>query len=97
MDYKNEILEIEKVIQSLRALKRELISTQKKSEKAFNTNYTTHSIRACEMANVSLNWQCMTLDKQRKETYKSILKAGFLKVEISETEYNPSGFHKYKG
>lgn len=97
MDYQNEIVEIENVIQSLRILKRELISTKKKSEKAFNTNYTTHSIRACDMANASLNWQCMALDKQRKQTYRCILKADFLKVEISETEYNPSGFHKYKG
>lgn len=91
MDYEKEITEIDKVINKLKLLKRELISTRNKSEKAFNSNGT---IKQRQKANVDLNWQCMALDKQRKSTWKVILESD-LKVSLDDCEYNPSGFHSY--
>lgn len=92
MDYEKEIVEIDKVINELKLLKRELISTKNKSEKCFNSNGT---IKQRQKASVDLNWQCMALDKQRKSTWKTILEAD-LKVSLEDCEYNPSGFHSYR-
>lgn len=92
MDYEKEIAEIDKVINDLKLLRKELISTKNKSEKSFNANGT---IKQRQKASVDLNWQCMALDKQRKSTWKTILNAD-LKVSLEDCEYNPSGFHNYK-
>jgi hypothetical protein len=92
MNYNKEITQIEKAINELKLLKRELISTNIKSEKSFNANGT---IKQRQKASVDLNWQCMALDKQRKSTWKAILEAE-LKVSLDDCEYNPSGFHSYK-
>jgi len=92
MNYKKEIENIDKVLNELKLLKRELIATENKSEKSFNSNGT---IKQRQKASVDLNWQCMALDKQRKSTWKSILEAD-LRVSLDDCEYNPSGFHSYK-
>lgn len=92
MNYEKEITEIDKVINELKLLKRELIATEKKSKKSFNENGT---IKQRQKASVDLNWQCMALDKQRKSTWKTISEAD-LKVSLEDCEYNPSGFHNYK-
>lgn len=92
MDYEKEIAEIDKVVNELKLLRKELISTKNKSEKSFNANGT---IKQRQKAIVDLNWQCMALDKQRKSTWKTILNAD-LKVSLEDCEYNPSGFHNYK-
>jgi hypothetical protein len=92
MNYNKEITQIEKAINELKLLKKELISTNKKSEKSFNAN---GSIKQRQKASVDLNWQCMALDKQRKSTWKAILEAD-LKVSLDDCEYNPSSFHTYK-
>ena len=92
MNYEKEIAEIDKVINELKILKRELMSAKNKSEKSFNSNGT---IRQRQKASVDLNLQCMALDKQRKSTWKTILNAD-LKVSLEDCEYNPSGFHNYK-
>ena len=92
MNYKKEIAEIDKVINELKLLRKELICTKNKSEKSFNSNGT---IKQRQKASVDLNWQCMTLDKQRKSTWKTILEAD-LKVSLDDCEYNPSGFHSYR-
>lgn len=92
MNYKKEVENIEKVLNELKLLKRELIATENKSEKSFNANGT---IKQRQKASVDLNWQCMALDKQRKSTWKTILEAD-LKVSLEDCEYNPSGFHSYK-
>lgn len=92
MNYKKEIAEIDKVINELKLLRKELICTKNKSEKSFNSNGT---IKQRQKASVDLNWQCMALDKQRKSTWKTILEAD-LKVSLDDCEYNPSGFHSYR-
>ena len=92
MDYEKEITEIDKVINELKLLRKELICTKNKSEKSFNSNGT---IKQRQKASVDLNWQCMALDKQRKSTWKIILESD-LKVSLDDCEYNPSGFHNYK-
>jgi len=92
MNYKKEIENIDKVLNELKLLKRELIATENKSEKSFKAN---GSIKQRQKASVDLNWQCMALDKQRKSTWKTILEAD-LKVSLDDCEYNPSGFHSYK-
>ena len=92
MNYEKEIAEIDKVINELKILKRELICTKNKSEKSFNSNGT---IKQRQKASVDLNWQCMALDKQRKSTWKTILEAD-LKVSLDDCEYSPSGFHSYR-
>ena len=92
MDYEKEIAEIDKVINELKLLRKELICTKNKSEKSFNSNGT---LKQRQKASVDLNWQCMALDKQRKSTWKAILEAD-LKVSLDDCEYNPSGFHSYR-
>jgi hypothetical protein len=91
MNYEKEIQQIEEVLNNLKLLKKELLETQKKSTKAFDCIGT---IKQREKLTVALNWQCMALDKQRKATWKAIVKAD-LKVSLEDTEYNPSAFHKY--
>ncbi len=92
MNYEKEITEIDKVINELKLLRKELMCTKNKSEKSFNSNGT---IGQRKKASVDLNWQCMALDKQRKSTWKIILESD-LKVSLDDCEYNPSGFHNYK-
>lgn len=92
MNYEKEIAEIDKVINELKLLRKEIISTKNKSEKSFNANGT---IKQRQKASVDLNWQCMALDKQRKSTWKTILEAD-LRVSLEDCEYSPSGFHNYK-
>lgn len=87
MNYENEIQKVSSAIEALKALKREIIATKKKSEKAFNSQ--------TQKASVDLNWQCMVLAKQRKATYKAILDAD-LRVNLGTTEYSPSAFHRFK-
>jgi hypothetical protein len=92
MDYEKEITEIDKVINQLKLLRKELICTKNKSEKSFNANGT---IKQRQKASVDLDWQCMALDKQRKATWKTILEAD-LEVSLDDCEYNLSAFHSYK-
>ena len=92
MNYEKEITEIDKVINELKLLRKELICTKNKSEKSFNSNGT---IKQRQKASVDLNWQCMALDKQRKSTWKTILEADLM-VSLEDCEYNTSGFHNYK-
>lgn len=95
MDYDKEIECIDAVIKQLNILKTELKNTKKKNQKAFECNGT---LRQRDKVTTELNWQCMHLDKTRKHTWKTILESkSILEVSIEETEYNPSGFHRYKG
>ncbi|MDV3674475.1 hypothetical protein CMU30_13920 [Elizabethkingia anophelis] len=94
MEKVNEIECIDEVIKQLKILKSDIQKKDKLSQKALQSEGT---INRRQKALVNLNWQCMHLDKQRKSTWKSILKAEFLNVDIEETEYNPSGFHTYRG
>ncbi|MDE5516403.1 hypothetical protein KRE49_11700 [Elizabethkingia meningoseptica] len=94
MERVNEIECIDEVIKQLKILKSDIQKKDKLSQKALQCEGT---INQRQKFSVNLNWQCMHLDKQRKSTWKSILKAEFLNVDIEETEYNPSGFHTYRG
>lgn len=82
--------EIDNAINALKILKSEIISMEKKSKKAFECQGTP---RQRQKASTDLNWQCMTVDKQRKAVWKVMLP---FEVSIEDCEYNPSGFHNYK-
>lgn len=92
MDYKEQIIEVQAAIDNLKRLKSELIKTDKLSTQAFECNGTP---RKKQNLSASLNWQCMHLDKMRKQAYSSI-KDTCIEVSLEIQEYNPSGFHKYK-
>ena len=89
-----EIELIEEVISRLRQLKKEIKTKDKLSQNAL---YCQGTPAQRQKASTALNWQCMHLDKTRKEVWRAIKKADFLEVSLEETEYNPSGFHSYKG
>ncbi len=96
MDYEYELNKINEVQNQLKHLKAELIRTKKLSEKAFQMSMGT--IRATTKTSNNLNWQCMYLDKCRKQTWKTIQAAkDVLQVSLEDCDYNPSGFHSYKG
>lgn len=88
---KNEIEKLDNAINQLKVLKREIQKKDKLSQKAFECNGTP---RQREKVSADLNWQCMYLDKQRKDAWKAIVDAN-LEVSLEKQEYNPSGFHKY--
>lgn len=87
----DEISEVQAAIDNLKRLKSELVKTKKISDNAFNCNGT---VRAKAKASANLNWQCMHLDKMRKQAYASIVNS-CIPVRLEKQEYNPSGFHKY--
>lgn len=91
----NEIEKIDNVISQLKYLKRDIQKKNKLSDSLFNANGVTRKRR--QAMDASLNWQCMHLDKQRKAAWKAIKDAEFLEVSLEPQEYNPSGFHCYKG
>lgn len=90
----HEIEKIDEVINRLKQLKKEINTKEKLSQKAL---YCDGTPRQRMKASTALNWQCMHVDKVRKSVWKSIKEAEFLKVSLEEREYNPSGFHSYKG
>ena len=96
MNYKETISQIETVLHELKTLKADYLKLEKLSAKAMNVNPRDNTIMQIQKASTDLNWQCMHLHKQKKRVWKAIMEAD-LKCSLEETEYNPSGFHSYKG
>ena len=95
MSYKEKISNIDKVLSELKTLKSEYQKAEKLSEKSLNMDFKNNTPKQIQKASVDLNWQCMHIDKVKKRVWKSILESE-LEVDISETDYYPSGFHHYK-
>ena len=95
MSYKEKISNIDKVLSELKTLKSEYQKAEKLSEKSLNMDFKKNTPKQIQKASVDLNWQCMHIDKVKKRVWKSILESE-LEVDISETDYYPSGFHHYK-
>ena len=93
MNYKDRILEVDYLLQSLKNYKKELKACQKLSEKCYGMDMYNTTPKALQKANTALNWQCMNLDKQHKQTWKDML---VLEIDLEDCEYRPSGFHTYK-
>ncbi len=87
---------IDEMISKLKRIKSAIKKKDNLSEKAFNMDFRKNTQRQIEKANTNLNWQCMYLDKEKTELAR-FFKGSFLDVDTSPKEYNPSGFHKYKG
>ena len=90
-----EIETIDRMIITLRDLKKAIKKQEQLSDKAFNCSHQTHSAKQVEKAHTDLNWQCMHVDKS-KVSFARMFKKSFLDVDVGEKEYNPSGFHSYK-
>ena len=95
MSYKEKISNIDKVLSELKTFKSVYQKAEKLSEKSLNMDFKKNTPKQIQKASVDLNWQCMHIDKTKKRIWKSILNAD-LEVDISETDYYPSGFHHYK-
>ena len=93
---KSELEQIDIMIAKLKEIKASIKKRDKLSDKAFNMNHITHSIKAIQKTNTNLNWECMHLDKC-KTGFARLFKGSLFDVSTDEKEYNPSGFHKYKG
>lgn len=91
-----EIELIDLMIDRLKSLKSSIKKKDKISDKAFNMNPQNSTPRQIQKASTDLNWQCMEVDKGKTEIAR-IFKGSCLDVDTGEKEYNPSGFHKYKG
>lgn len=96
MEEQKEINEIDNLIQSLKYVKSNLLKKNKLSKKAYEMSYTSNTQRSVQKASVNLNWQCMELDKA-KTNFARMFKGSLVDVCVEEKEYNPSGFHSYKG
>ena len=95
MSYKEKISNIDKVLSELKTLKSEYQKAEKLSEKSLKMDFKNNTPKQIQKASVDLNWQFMHIDKVKKRVWKSILESE-LEVDISETDYYPSGFHHYK-
>ena len=95
MSYKEKISNIDKVLSELKTLKSEYQKAEKLSEKSLNMDFKNNTPKQIQNASVDLNWQFMHTDKGKKRVRKSILESE-LEVDISETDYYPSGCHHYK-
>jgi len=96
MKEKSELEQIDIMIAKLKEVKASIKKRDKLSDKAFNMNHTTHTIKQIQNTNTSLNWECMHLDKCKTD-FARLFKGSVLDVSTDEKEYNPTGFHKYKG
>ncbi len=96
MKEKSELEQIDIMIAKLKEVKASIKKRDKLSDKAFNMNHATHTIKQIQNTNTSLNWECMHLDKCKTD-FARLFKGSVLDVSTDEKEYNPTGFHKYKG
>jgi len=96
MKEKSELEQIDIMIAKLKEVKASIKKRDKLSDKAFNMNHTTHTIKQIQNTNTNLNWECMHLDKCKTD-FARLFKGSVLDVSTDEKEYNPTGFHKYKG
>ena len=96
MKEKSELEQIDIMIAKLKEVKASIKKRDKLSDKAFNMNHTTHRVSQMQKISTNLNWECMHLDKCKTD-FARLFKGSVLDVSTDEKEYNPTGFHKYKG
>lgn len=95
MKLEDEFKKIDLVYSQLKNLRSEMLITIKKSEKAFNLKGMTP--RQIDRVTSNLNFQCMHLEKCRKQFWKIFTEnREIFDVSLEERDYNPSGFHSYK-
>lgn len=95
MKLEDEFKKVDLVYSQLRNLRNEMLNTIKKSEKAFNIK--SMSPKQLDRITANLNFQCLHLEKCRKQFWKAFLEnQEIFDVSLEEREYNPSEFHKYK-
>lgn len=92
--------QIDKIDKTWKALKVETIKFHKLSEKRANMDYRTHTQRAIENADASLNWSAMNLDKLEHYFHLSVVNAGlanhFPYSHYGEVTHRPSAWQEYK-
>ncbi len=94
MKLEDEFKKVDLVYSQLKNLRTEMLSTIKKSEKAFDLKEM--SPRQIDRVTSNLNFQCMHLEKCRKQFWKIFLEnQEIFDISLDEREYNPSEFHKY--
>lgn len=95
MRLEEEYKKIDAVYNQLKNLRSEMSKTIKLSDKTFNVK--SSSPRQLDRLSANLNYQCMHLEKCRKNFWRTILEnKDILDVSLEEREYHLSGFHKYK-
>lgn len=91
-----QIKEIDHMIALLKTIKSSIKKKENLSDKSCYMTPQNSSLKQITKAAANLNWQCMELDKE-KTRFARLFKGSFLDISTGEKEYNPSGFHHYRG
>lgn len=90
-----ELIELDKLIASLKRTKRLATDYKKKLDKRAGMDWTTNSQNQIDKANVNTNWAAMEYDKAKTDFARAYEQSP-VKTGTEEKEYHPSGFHHYK-
>lgn len=82
----------DRLINILKIIKQNKKKAELIREKQLNINT---SIKQSTKLSVDLNWLLMDTEKQKRQ-FCILLKDSGIDIGTEETEFNPSGFHKYK-
>jgi hypothetical protein len=86
---------IETMIELCKTVKKEVIKKEKLSKKCCDIDPKNMTRKRIQKINTDLNWQCMTVSQRIIDVARFFEKSS-LNVDTSETEFNPSSFHKYR-
>jgi hypothetical protein len=87
---------IDLMIAKLKSLKSSIKKKNKLSDNLGSAGLNTYTPRRLGNMTADLNWECMNIDKETTG-FARAFKGSDLDVCTGEKEYNPSGFHSYKG
>lgn len=86
---------IKKLIDDLKRIKKLEEQKEKTSQKRFDMDHRTHSIRSIEKTTAQLNWLCMELEKAKID-FARLYKWSEYDVWVWEQTFEVSWFHNYK-
>jgi hypothetical protein len=91
----DKLIELQNMVKNLVKSKKRMIQL---SEKRSNMCMSTHTERAIDNANATLNWQAMEYDKLLNDVHACAVDCGIAdpREKYGYIEYTPSAFQNYR-